>query len=226
MFCHQTDSSPLSFTPSELVRIERNWQQFIAWRPTKEIATLCRLVGAEGHEIQVAHDVSYKEVVGLRFNELSLSAPFLVVSALALVKTAAGELLLLERDSGDWPHSLELPGGFLRANAGPEIDCHSFIRNRIKRDLMLYEEDIATTQFLTPFSNPAILEYMLVYECTLHEAAYERIANNHLIQVVPKTYTASAHPEHLLPLHAPTYDVLTYVANYVGGKTTPSLALS
>jgi hypothetical protein len=196
--------------------IADNWQKFIAWRPTEDISSLCRLIKHEDNIVHIANDVTYKDVVGLRWQkQLSTdSAPFKVVTAIALVRTSDNHLVLIPRDSGDWSKSLECPGGFIRASylSGGDLSVDEFIRKRVVSDLNLHNEQIDDCTYLTVFDANNILEWMLVYavQLTLHKD--ELLERHPTFVVVPPEYTTDTHELYSsISLHSPSRGALIAV---------------
>ena len=204
MYCHQIETDPIKIDDALQAQIETTWQHFNEWRSTEEIARLSRYIKEDTEGIALATDVTYKDVVGLRFQGAPTPPPFLVLTAIAIVKTADRRLVLLERDSGDWPNSLEFPGGFVRATHLP-IESDDFIRSRIIRDLNISPEGIDTLRYIDDYSYESILEHMLVYEVLLTEEGSKEVAKNPRTHITPEGYTLSNHASHFdIPLHPPT----------------------
>lgn len=198
MYC-QLDSfaPPLTLSSKTIEGIRENWQRFTNWRPTNEKATLCRLVRVDDNILHAATDVTYKEVVGLRFRQVidEASVPFQVITALALVYTSDNHFILIPRDSGDWEPALECPGGFVRASyfTNDTISIKDFITLRVMDDMKLTQQDIATTHYHTTYDAKSILEYMLVYKITLNLSKNSLISRHPKFVFMPPEYTPDIH---------------------------------
>jgi hypothetical protein len=203
-----TTDSPLQLTQEENLRIETNWNSFITNRVITENDTLLRYIDHTSDTITVVSDVSYKDIVGMRFLNTPHSIPFLVLSAIALVQSKDGHLLLIPRDSGDWPKSLELPGGFIRAKMLP-TDTTTFITSRVARDLGLPEDTIIETKLRDLYTFSEILEKMLVFSVTLNKSRAELLSLVPTITFLPPNYKTSDHTTHFAtPLHYPSQIIL------------------
>lgn len=209
-----SEKSPIALTSEHHARIDAMWKTFTAWRSVTVNDTLCRFLREEAGQITVAHDVTYKDVVGLRFKRHAQEAftpPFQVLSAIALVYTADDLLILLERDSGDWGKSLECSGGFIRAKymETEPFNADTFIGERVREDLELPEQVHLHCSYLGHYDAQSILEHMLVYCVTLSVDAAELMRLKTKAIVLPEEYTPREHEEHTkLPLHKPSRAVL------------------
>jgi hypothetical protein len=198
MFC-QLDHTKPPIVLSETTRtaIESNWQRFTTWRPISEVATLCRLLGTDGDTIRVATDVTYKEVVGLRFRQTvdEITVPFQVVTALASVRTSDGHLVLIPRNSGDWEPALECPGGFIRASYlhDDRVSVRDFITHRVMSDMQLERAEIVSVNYRATYDAKSILEYMLVYEMTLAHTKDSLTTLHPTFSIMPLAYTPQTH---------------------------------
>lgn len=214
MYCYRAlDADPLKTERKEQAVIDETWERFNEWRIVTENTTLCRLLKAEGETITVATDVTYKDVVGRRWQRQvkTTEIPFQVITTLAIVKTIEGNLVLLPRDSGDWDYSLECPGGFIRSSHLVEgkISVSDFIRDRVIRDIHLKPEQVASCKYLTTYDAKDILEHMLVYEInlTLNQTELEEI--NPYLTVLPPDYKPANHQAFTnIPLHLPSKGAL------------------
>lgn len=219
MHClRNTDSERIQSSEEELNVIEQNWEKFAVWRKTAEISTLCRFLKKEGHTISIATDVTYKDIVGLRWPKLHNpdQTPFQVVTALALVKTADNYLVLIPRDSGDWKPSLECSGGFIRSKYlnDDKVSVDDFIKKRVCEDLHIDTKQINSCDFLTDYNAKEILEYMLIYEIILNQSKQELEVKHPSFIIVPSEYTPATH--HLYtnqPLHAPSAKAMQQISN-------------
>jgi len=217
MLCRlATDCETFLIDSDNRAAILENWQRFIAWRPTKEIATLCRLIKANGDTLTVATDVTYQDVVGLRWKKQlpSDTALFQTVTALAVVKTTDNHLVLVPRDSGDWEPSLECPGGFIRAThlQNGQMSVTDFIRQRVMDDMHLELGEISSCTYLTTYDAKNILEYMLIYEIILNLTSEELRARHPSFIIVTSGYPPDTHHECTTsPLHRPSRDALMMV---------------
>jgi len=211
-----TTTTPLPLSPEICNRITVKWQQFTIWRPTNEIATLCRFISKTNGILQVATDVTYRDVVGLRWRQQIEPATtlFQVVTAIGIVRTADQHLVLIPRNSGDWEEALECPGGFIRAahlqNGLVSVD--DFIRQRVIDDLHLSTTDITSCRHYTTYNAKEILEHMLVYHFTLTQTAAQLATSHPTFVIVPPPYTPDNHHHYTkLPLHPPTKGALLLV---------------
>lgn len=211
-----TDCEKLLIDSDTRAAIRENWQRFIARRPTKEIAALCRLIQANGDTLTIATDVTYQDVVGLRWKKQlpADTALFQTVTAQAVVKTTDNHMVLVPRDSGDWEPSLECPGGFIRAThlQNGQMSVTDFIRQRVMDDMHLGLGEISSCTYLTTCDAKNILEYMLIYEIILNLASDELKIRHPSFTIVPPGYTPDTHHEYTtLSLHPPSKDALAMV---------------
>lgn len=191
--------------------ISNFWPDFQTHRNITENAPVLRFVSFNeaAMTIEVAADVTYRDVVGLRNPEVVSPAPFYVVTAIAKVVTSDNFVVWQERDSGDWPHSIELSGGFLRAGQieNSQLSVDDFITDRVARDFGIAPVLLNNLEFHSLFMNDSILEAMCCYTLSL------TVSKDELLELNPKHsfhFTKSdfnpnedvLHPE--LPLHAPS----------------------
>ena len=181
------------------------WSSLTQTRTITENATLLRYLSHDNTTITVAPDITYSDIVGLRFNQVPPSEPpFLALSAIAFVSTNDGHFFFQPRDSGDWPASLELPGGFIRAIHLSQTTTN-FINARVARDVGILESEIQSTHLVATFPFPNILEFMLVYHLTLSISKQELLKRRPELAFVPADFSVTDPvPGSTLPLHAPS----------------------
>jgi len=209
MICQYCKNTTLDkFLPSLDNNQENYWTNLIANGSATENAHLLHYLSHNESAITVAPDITYKDVVSTRQTRTyETNPPFYVLSAIAFVMTNDNKYILLERNSGDWPHSVELPGGFLRA--GGEMDTDKFIKARIGRDLSLSTQEIGNVTFQDLFFYPEILEAMLVYQSTITLSSGELLERQPLAQIIPTTYKPEHQAEYSsLPLHKPSQTII------------------
>jgi hypothetical protein len=205
MHLQTTDTvSPLSLS-AYADTMKAAWSTLTQTRTISENATLLRYLSHTDTTISVAPDIFYSDIVGLRFNQIPPSEPpFLALSAIAFVSTADGHLFFQPRDSGDWPASLELPGGFIRA-AHLSQTTTDFINARVARDISILESEIQSTHSVTTFPFPTILEFMVVYHLRLTISKQELLKRRPELAFVPVDFSVTDPvPGSTLPLHAPS----------------------
>ncbi len=197
-------TSPLSLD-QYVDNIRSAWSTFTQIRTITENATLLRYLSHTDTTISVASDIFYSDIVGLRFNQVPPSEPpFLALSAIAFVSTADGHLFFQPRDSGDWPASLELPGGFIRATHLSQTTT-DFINARVARDISILESEIQSTHLVNSFPFPTILEFMLIYHLKLTISKQELLKRRPELAFVPVDFSVTDPvPGSTLPLHAPS----------------------
>ena len=191
-------------------RKERNWQTLQASRAITENATLLHVSHAADSTVTVEPSITYRDIVGVRACGTPHSAPYRALSALAVVITSDGYWLLFERDSGDWPHSFECPGGFVRA-ATPPATVDEFINTRLDKEVALLTPQ---TQWCAGYyALGSILEHMYVYQVTVKESAAQAIElyGSAVLALSPTEFPAylAGSLQARLPLHAPSQTILT-----------------
>lgn len=204
MQLHIDPTTPVFLTPYADT-IKNTWSAFTQTRTITENATLLRYLSHTEKTITVAQDISYKDIIGLRFKQTPLrQPPFLALSAIAIVRTTDGHYFLQPRDSGDWPASLELPGGFIR-QSHLALTTTQFIMERIARDIGLDIKEIGTTELVTLFPFSDILECMLVYHVTVTIPKRELVLLRPDLVFIPRDFkTYDQLPGSTLPLHYPS----------------------
>lgn len=194
-------------------RILNFWPDFQTSRSIVDNASLLRFVSLDEKTmtIQVETDITYRDVVGLRNPDVVTPPPFYVVTAIAKVVTRDEKIVWQERNTGDWPHSIELSGGFLRAihlqNNSLSVD--EFIVDRVARDFGITQKHLTNLEFHSLFMNDAILEAMCCYTLNLtltqeelvklnpeHSFHFTNTDFNPLTDTIPGT----------LPLHEPSVE--------------------
>jgi len=203
-----SSAAPLSLTAAEKELRQANWATLLTQRNITINDTLLRYLSHTATEIKVAPDINYQDVVGLRLSEAPPHPPFLALSAIAFVKTSDNRIILQMRDSGDWPLSLELPGGFIRASM-TSASTTDFIRERVARDLGINKRALTSIRLLDFYTFPQILEKMLVFEVLTSQSGNELLAQQKDIVLLPPEYTVPSHADFFaLPLHYPTAVVI------------------
>lgn len=208
---HATEPTTVPASTTDREVIEQRWQTLVRRRSITENATLLRYISHGAGEVVVQSDVTYRDVIGHRYlAERLVPASFQVISALAIVRTADNMLVLRERDSGDWPHSYECPGGFLRSyHTFATID--DFLLDRVEREI----PGCSTISYshLGWFNAQHIAEMMTVYEVQLVQTAAELTQETEasIRPIAYDTLPAVLADETTIlprPLHAPTREVL------------------
>jgi hypothetical protein len=185
--------------------ITNTWSTFTQARTITENATLLRYLRHDEISITVNPDIIYQDVVGLRYKQTPPTpAPLLALSAIAFVQTSDGHYFLQPRDSGDWPASLELPGGFIR-QSHLAFTTGQFIKERVARDIGLNTTEISTTELVAIYPFSDILECMLVYHVTITISKRELQLRLPDLVCMPRDFNTSDQlPETTLPLHYPS----------------------
>lgn len=190
------------------------WSDFQISRQITDNATLLRFISFDesSRTINIIPDITYRDVVGLRHPETVTPAPFHVVTAIAKIMTCDNFFVWQERKGGDWPHSLELPGGFLRASQlqNGSVSVDEFITDRVARDFGIDNTYLTDTHFHSLFMNDNILEAMCCYTFSLTLSHQELINLNpkhpfHFTKTDFNPETDTIHPT--LPLHTPSVAV-------------------
>lgn len=192
-------------------RISNFWTDFQTKRRITDNATLLRFISHDetSNTLEMTPDITYRDVVGLRNPEVVSPAPFYVVTAIAKVITTDGFVVWQERDTGDWPHSIELSGGFLRAKQIQDgvVSADDFILDRVARDFGIAPTYLTNLEFHSLFMNDSILEAMCCYTLSLTLSRDELIQLNpehsfHFTKPDFNPTTDTIHPT--LPLHIPS----------------------
>ena len=195
-------------------RILNFWSDFQASRHIIDNASLLRFVSYDEElvSIKITTDITYRDVVGLRKPEVVNPPPFYVVTAIAKVVTSDNFVVWQERDSGDWPHSIELSGGFLRAShiEGDSLSVDDFMIDRVARDFGIERTYLTNLEFHSLFMNDDILEAMCCYTLNLTLTRDELVQMNlehkfHFTKTDFDPTVDTIHPT--LPLHAPSVAV-------------------
>lgn len=210
MICCVTTTPPLNLDLYTR-QMAKNWQIFTDWRQPTENATLLRYIAhdSQSNTIQVTADATYQDIIGLRQRHTPTPPPFHVVTALAKVTTKDDWAVWQERDSGDWPHSIEMPGGFLRAKHVEDgvLSVDQFIIERVANDFGISSSFLTDLTFHSLFLNDSILEAMCLYSLTLTLTKNELTAKkpNHPFYFVrPDFETATHQNSSTVPLHIPS----------------------
>jgi len=210
-----------SFSPQTKALQEEAWKKVCAKRTGLYSAGLLRVVRVRNDNAEcvfyVAKDIEYSDVVGLRnienFREVVPNTDcFQSLSAIAVVETSDSNTVLLERDSGDWDYSLELSGGFVRAEERDD-DLYQFIQRRVVQDLAIPEGAVASIAFIQPIDLKHIAEVMAVFRVQLNISFRELLeASTAKVFCIPKGYVIDRHSDFFtIPLHHPSGLVLRAV---------------
>lgn len=204
--------------------VEEGWGQVTGRRDNLFISPLLRVADITHSEdtvlYTVADDVTYKDVVGLRnypdfMNLIPQEEIFQVLSCIMFVRTSDGIQVLVERDTGDWPHSLELSGGFIRLDE-EDVDIASFARRRVAADFQIDISKVSQIRFLGAIDFKSVCEVMNVFDVALSISFDElkRISPAAAtIYALPEGYVTDDHDEHFqLPMHFPSSVVIDMFA--------------
>lgn len=202
-------------TEWESYKTER-WERLCRERGITENATLLRVEEAQDSCVLVSPSITYRDIVGLRYGAVPPLGLHHALSAIAVVQTADDYLLLQVRDSGDWPHSYELPGGFVRAKymqTEKLASVDSFIKERASGELAPLS--LHAWQCCGAIRYSSILEHMYVYTARTQEMAADvRVRlGEQVITVAPSDIevTITEQVTLPLPLHSPSQTVLRHV---------------
>lgn len=210
------DATPVVF--SELVSgcIARGWQALQKKDSRVFNGTLLRVVGdvtEHSTSVSVAPDIGYREVVGLRsykdfLNWVPEEEQFQVLSAIAFVETSDGVVLLRDRSTGDWEHSIELIGGFITEKDVPNT-VEEYIASRVVGDLGMSGEVISSVVRIGHVDFTSICESMFVFKVLL-SIPFKDISQDTIhFFPIPEGYTPEKHQSFFsLPLHSPSQTVL------------------
>ena len=212
----------ISFSKETTALQVNAWKAWCAKRSGLYSAGLMRVIRVVEQPmhstIEVVKDVEYSDLVGLRnidnfLNVVPQEDYFQVLSAIALVETADGHRVLLERDSGDWERSLELSGGFVRAEETND-SLNEFIHTRVAADFALSRDTVASVEFIQTVDFREIAEVMAVFRVRLRLSFDELLQETSAtIYRVPKEYTVDTHRQFFeLPLHIPSSVILKEIA--------------
>lgn len=179
MQCVVANTEPSIAHITEDADTKTYWEDFCQRRNIIENATLLRYTGRKTSKTPVIPDVTYQDLVVARNFQKPKTRPWHVLTAIAKVTTRDGYSLWQERDSGDWPHSIELPGGFIREyhleNEALEID--KFIVERVAKDLGLSPALFNEVIFDSLFINDKIMEAMCLYTMNINLMKKEIISS-------------------------------------------------
>jgi hypothetical protein len=214
-----SSSTPsLKHAPEMNTLIEKGWGAACAERPDLFDSRLLRVTDVENWEqavrIRVAPDITYKDVVGFRHHrdEIQTLPPDRVFQSLTIileVTTNDNDVVLLERDSGDWPHSLEFPGMFVRRESAQKTE-QEILDELLAKDLGIDAKRCDAISLFSILDFKNICEMMLIYKVTLECATEElRAYASKPLFVLPPGYTSKRHDAFFsLPLHYPTAVVM------------------
>ena len=202
--------SPLVFSEETTRRIATGWAALQSRDPRVYNGTLLRTlhaVSTDTTSVSVAPDIGYREVVGLRsyrdfLDWTSAEEQFQVLSAIAFVETTDGKVLLKDRSTGDWGHSMELLGGFFTAQ---DVfgTVEEYIRARVAAELSLPLETVSHVDFMST------CESMFVFKVSLTIPFNDLIQTPMRFSAIPEGYTPSKHQSFFsIPLHSPSQTVL------------------
>ncbi len=199
----KVDIDPITFRPEALRIIESNWLKLNMERADLFNSVLLRFISLKQEEDQfcfeVAADVYYKDVVGLRHDKGILPRKideediFQVMSCYILIRTADQKTILTVRDSGDWGRCLDMPGGFIQDRYG-FTDIADFAIRRTKSDLRLEDSQIVSAKCIGVCDFRESLEMIAIYTVQLN-VTFEELRNSfgHNIFEIPENYTRATH---------------------------------
>ncbi len=205
----------LDTTEWEGYKAER-WECLCRERGITENATLLRVEEAHDSCVLVSPSITYQDIVGLRYGNTLPAVPYHALSALAVIQTADDHYVLQIRDSGDWPRSYELSGGFVRAQSvqlGVVTTVDDFIARRASAELAPLS--LHSWQCYGAIRYSSILEHMYIYQVRTQETAAEvqALLGEQVISVAPSDIEAVV-TEHIplpLLLHPPSQTVLRHI---------------
>ncbi|MCF7815524.1 MAG: hypothetical protein K9M10_02050 [Candidatus Pacebacteria bacterium] len=204
--------------------IDATWVRLTSENKNLYEAPLVRFIDfvEDDYEIRLrtATDITYKHVVGLRntvdfLDKIPKEQLFQALTAIAIVKTSDNFTILVERDTGDWPHSLELPGTFIRTHIY-EKGLYESTLDFLHGDLGIAKMDIKNHSLIGILDYISICEMMLVYQINLSISFNEltKLSPKNIFSL-PKGYTTEKHLSFFeLPLHVPTQTVLNTNFNH------------
>lgn len=199
-------------SPKEIEsHIELIWSKLIKKQPHLHASPLFRVENVDEKEIVVTDDTTYKDIVGIRnttnFRQYFSAGPVPhVLSMIALVYTKDNRLVLLERETGDWPKSLELPGAFIRPSLGTNL--YKQAMNFLHGDMNITDANIQSHSLLGSYTYTDICEEMLIAKFTLELSSDDILGEK--IRILPENYSVEDHHKFFtLPLHTPTKTVLS-----------------
>ncbi len=212
----KTDAVPVVFSELVSSRITDGWQALQTKDSRVFNGTLLRVLDAvteHATSVSVAPDIGYREVVGLRshkdfLNWVPREERFQVLSAIAFVETADGVVLLRDRSTGDWEHSIELIGGFITEKDVPST-VEEYIADRVVGDLGVSGEVISSVERIGHIDFTSICESMFVFKVVLTIPFKDIQQDTIHFFPIPEGYTPEMHQSFFsLPLHAPSQTVL------------------
>lgn len=150
-------------------------------------------------EIAVSSDTSYREIVGLRYIDgdkvtgLHARIDLQVLSAYVIVVSKDGVVFFINRDSGDWNHALEFPGGFIQAEYEYE-DIKEFAIARASSDLHIDNLYITEVECIGFIDAKEIFEMVLIYKIQ-SALTFEEIKQRSEVEVlsIPEGYEVALH---------------------------------
>ncbi len=196
-------------------RIESNWQRLVEQKKITENATLLHVNSFQSKIINVEPSITYKDIVGIRSCGQPHNAPYRALSALAVTVSSDGYWLLRERNSGDWNHSYEFIGGFVRAEYDLE-NLDFFIRERFNREMV--HSRIHSFSCLGYYDFASILEHMCIYEIVTEHNAIDAVNlyGDSVVAISKQEvmmYMTGAYI-YRLPLHIPSRLVLSAILQH------------
>lgn len=195
------------------------WQQLLVEQPNLHASPLYRVLTIDDEIIVATADFTYRDIVGIRnadnFVKHFSTIP-LALSMIAFVTTYDKQTVLIERNTGDWPTSLELPGAFMRPAYGPNLyeQALRFLHN----DLALVETDLEKHSILGVVHNPHICEAMVVVQIVTKRSLAElQQQAPKPVHAIPLNYAIENHGGLFsTPLHEPTRTVMKLVGAKFG----------
>lgn len=151
---------PVETSVALQAQIERGWAALLSYRDISVNDTLLRVTEVAPESVTVAADIDYKAVVGARYCSAVADTPYQALSALALTVTSDNHLAFFVRDSGDWPHSYECVGWFVRKRF-EYTAVKDFISDRVDREIGKLSS--AQLSLLGHYQFTSIAECMVVY---------------------------------------------------------------
>jgi hypothetical protein len=192
---------------TELIRqrIESVWSTLQKKRMNLYNATLLRVVGLSSlsanltTNISVVPDVTYKEIVGLRYTDgdtlsgFGSEVPMQVLSAYILILTKDNVLFFIDRDCGDWNVAVEFPGGFIQ-DAYKLSDVAEFAYMRASSDLGVPRDLFCAPVCLGYIDAKSIFEMVLVYSLKCN-VTFEELTQLSQVKLfpIPQGYTVDQH---------------------------------
>lgn len=222
-----SEKTKFIFPTDALNRIEENWTRLLRTRTNLYNATLLRVIFPIKTEVNITTivtvpDISYREVVGLRYhtgdypNSVPDESVFQVLSCYLFVRTLDKKIVFLKRDSGDWNIKIDLPGGFLQHQCS-YTDMSQFAKERTLSDLNISGEHIKNVSFVGTYDAKYILEFMGVYivDLNIDLKSLREISGKEIFEK-PDGYRVELHDEFFdIKLHDPAARVMNVYLSQV-----------